>query len=52
MAGIGFELKKLFEKEGIFNGLKASVYSTIVTIGPTLISIALIISFNMLLKFF
>ncbi len=52
MAGIGFELKKLFKKEGIFNGLKASVYSTIVTIGPTLISIALIISFNMLLKFF
>lgn len=52
MAGIGFELKKLFKKEGILNSIKASVYSTIITVGPTLISIALIILFNTLLKFF
>jgi len=51
MAGIGFELKKLFKKEGILNSIKASIYSTIITVGPTLASITLIIIFNTLLKF-
>lgn len=39
MAGIGFELKRLFKKEGVFNSIFAGVYATAVTIGPTIIVI-------------
>jgi uncharacterized membrane protein len=39
MAGIGFELKKLFEKEGIFNKVFAYIHSGFATVGPTLIVI-------------
>lgn len=42
MAGIGFELKKLFDKSGIVNKTKAYAYSSLVTIGPMLSCIALI----------
>ncbi|WP_157950846.1 exopolysaccharide Pel transporter PelG [Peribacillus acanthi] len=43
MAGIGFQLKKLFRDEGILVNLKAYGYSTIVTIGPMALCICLII---------
>lgn len=39
MAGIGFELKKLFRKEGIISTVFAGVYATVVTIGPTIMVI-------------
>ena len=39
MAGIGFELKRLFKKEGVFSTIFAGVHATTVTIGPTLIVI-------------
>lgn len=39
MAGIGFELKKLFNKEGIISTVFAGIYATIVTVGPTLMVI-------------
>ncbi len=39
MAGIGFELKRLFKKEGVFNTIFAGVYATAVTVGPTIIVI-------------
>lgn len=39
MAGIGFELKKLFKKEGIISTVFAGVYATVVTIGPTIMVI-------------
>lgn len=39
MAGIGFELKKLFKKEGVFSTIFAGIYATAVTIGPTIIVI-------------
>lgn len=39
MAGIGFELKRLFKKEGVFSVLLAGLHSTAVTVGPTLIVI-------------
>ena len=51
MAGIGFELKKLFNKENITSNIKAAAYSTIVTIGPTLICMLLMMFFNVLLKY-
>jgi uncharacterized membrane protein len=42
MAGIGFQLKKLFYKEGISNTLKAYMYSTFVSIGPVIVSVVAI----------
>ncbi|MHA0856867.1 exopolysaccharide Pel transporter PelG [Paenibacillus sp. CMAA1364] len=42
MAGIGFELKKLFDKRGLVNNAKAFTYSSLVTVGPMLSCILLI----------
>lgn len=39
MAGIGFELKRLFKKQGVFSTIFAGTYATVVTIGPNLIVI-------------
>ena len=50
MAGIGFELKKLYGKKGLFNSSKAILYSIAVTIGPTVICMATLLFFNILLK--
>lgn len=44
MAGIGFELKKIFKEESIFRLVSGASYSTIVTVGPTIVVIATIIS--------
>ena len=43
MAGIGFELKKLFSKKGVFNTVKAFGYATVVTSGPVLLGILLLL---------
>ncbi|WP_054742509.1 exopolysaccharide Pel transporter PelG [Cellulosilyticum ruminicola] len=50
MAGIGFELKKLFEKEGILQNVKAYSFSAIITIGPALIAMGTIFTLQWLLK--
>ncbi|MGM7684399.1 exopolysaccharide Pel transporter PelG [Cytobacillus sp. Hm23] len=42
MAGIGFQLKKLFNEQGILNQVKAYSYSTIVTVGPLALCILLL----------
>ncbi len=42
MAGIGFELKKLFEKRGGINKLRATFYSGIVIAGPMLMGAVLL----------
>ena len=39
MAGIGFELKKLFNKRGVGNLLKAYGYTGVVTAGPMILGI-------------
>lgn len=39
MAGIGFELKKIFQREGILSTIMGGAYATLVTIGPTLMVI-------------
>ena len=36
MAGIGFELKRIFKKEGLGSMVAGALYSTIVVIGPTI----------------
>lgn len=43
MAGIGFELKKVFQEENISKNLGGVGYSTLVTVGPTFIVISTII---------
>lgn len=42
MAGIGFELKKLFEKRGLFASIRAYGYAAAVCTGPMLLSIAML----------
>lgn len=50
MAGIGFELKKLFNKEGVWQNIKAYSFSAIITIGPALIAMCTIFTLQWLLK--
>ncbi|MDD3393952.1 MAG: exopolysaccharide Pel transporter PelG [Anaerotignum sp.] len=48
MAGIGFELKKLFEKKGLFAIARAYGYSGIVCTGPMLLGILLLLGIKLL----
>lgn len=50
MAGIGFELKKIYKKKHIVNMIQGMTYSTIVTVGPTIISILVIMFMYRILK--
>lgn len=43
MAGIGFELKKLFQHTGVFASLRAFGYATVITTGPMLLGVVLIL---------
>ncbi len=43
MAGIGFELKKLFNKRGFFRSMKAFGYTTVICTGPMLLGILLLL---------
>ena len=49
MAGIGFELKKIYRKEGIARSAVGVIYSTLVTIGPMILVISAIILMYFLL---
>ena len=49
MAGIGFELKKIYRKEGITRAAIGAVYSTLVTIGPMVLVIGSILLIYFLL---
>ena len=42
MAGIGFELKKLFAKKGVLNSAKAFGYAAVICTGPMLLGILLL----------
>lgn len=43
MAGIGFELKKLYSKKGLFAAIRAASYSTVVCVGPMILGIVLLL---------
>lgn len=43
MAGIGFELKKLYSKRGLFASFRAVGYSTAVCVGPMILGIVLLL---------
>lgn len=50
MAGIGFELKKIYRKEGISRALLGALYSSVVTIGPTILIIVVILLLYLILR--
>jgi len=43
VAGIGFELKKLFQKKGVLNTAKAYGYATVICAGPMLLGVILLL---------
>jgi len=49
MAGIGFELKKIYRKHNLKNMLRGIGYSTIITVGPTVMTISAVIACYFLL---
>lgn len=44
MAGIGFELKRIFKKDSLFSIISGATYSTVVVIGPTILVMATILA--------
>lgn len=52
MAGIGFELKKLFAKKGILNSVKAYGYATVICSGPMLLGVVLLLGIMFLCFYF
>jgi uncharacterized membrane protein len=49
MAGIGFELRKIFRKTTITSRIRGIIFATMTTIGPTIIFLAMLIGINMTL---
>ncbi|MDX1700635.1 MAG: exopolysaccharide Pel transporter PelG, partial [Melioribacteraceae bacterium] len=52
MAGIGFELRKLFNHEGLISNIKAYGYSSMTTVGPMLLSIFLIFALQKMMDYY
>ena len=52
MAGIGFELKKLFQKKGVLNTTKAYGYATVICAGPMLLGVLLLLGIMALCNLF
>lgn len=50
MAGIGFELKRLFNKRSIFSNFVGMLYSVFVTIGHMLLIILILIALNWIIR--
>ena len=52
MAGIGFELKRLFHKKGVLNTTKAYGYATVICAGPMLLGVILLLGIMVLCTIF
>ena len=50
MAGIGFELKKIYGRKTLASNLWGTLYATMLTIGPTILSAVLMLVLNFLLN--
>lgn len=50
MAGIGFELKKIIDKDGYFSKTRTYFMSSLITIGPMIISILSFLIMQHILK--
>ncbi|MFD0715445.1 exopolysaccharide Pel transporter PelG [Paenibacillus sp. GCM10027626] len=51
MAGIGFELRKLFHEQGLLSSIRAYGYSSLTTAGPTVLCISMIIAMQQMMTF-
>lgn len=51
MAGIGFELRKLYRQQGLLNNVKAYAYSSISTVGPMILCMFLVIVLQRLMSY-
>lgn len=51
MAGIGFELKKLFKGSGFFSNLRAYAYSALVSLGPFILCTLIIVTILQFLEY-
>lgn len=52
MAGIGFELKKIFNNNSIINNIKGYFFTTIVTVGPFILIMTMLIFIQLMLKLY
>jgi uncharacterized membrane protein len=52
MAGIGFELRKLFQEQGLINNAKAYAYSSLTTVGPMVLCMFLSITLQWMMRRF
>ena len=52
MAGIGFELKKMFDKKGLLSMLKAYGYAGIVVTGPMILGVVLLLGIRIISQSF
>lgn len=50
MAGIGFELRRLFKGNGLLVNIRAFLYSSFITIGPVLMNMSMILFLQNILK--
>lgn len=51
MAGIGFELKKLFSKKGIILNARASLYASLIVAGPMIMGVILLLGADLISNF-
>ncbi|MCR5792031.1 MAG: exopolysaccharide Pel transporter PelG [Lachnospiraceae bacterium] len=51
MAGIGFELKKIYREESIVGNIAGAAYSILVTVGPTIIVMLALLTIYLLLGY-
>lgn len=52
MAGIGFELRKIFEKDSVYSKIKGVAFATMTVIGPTIIFILMLLGINFVMDAF
>ncbi|MEG0471200.1 MAG: exopolysaccharide Pel transporter PelG [Solibacillus sp.] len=50
MAGIGFELRKLYSQQGLVQNIKAYSYSTMTTVGPMILCLVLVFVQQMMMR--
>lgn len=50
MAGVGFELRKLFNQSGLLNNAKAYAFSSVTTVGPMMLCMFMIVAMQWLMN--
>lgn len=52
MAGIGFELRKLFNEQGLISQVRAYGYASMTSVGPMILSLIMIIALQIMMTYF